>query len=94
MQESPMQESPMQESSEPVEDIARGPATADERRTDRVRSWRRRVLQRRGALMHAAMARGREDSSLAMLWIVTSRSFIYRDRSPAISRFVTCVLLL
>jgi hypothetical protein len=67
MQESPMQESPMQESSEPVEDIARGPATADERRTDRVRSWRRRVLQRRGALMHAAMARGREDSSLAML---------------------------
>jgi hypothetical protein len=36
-------------------------------RTDRVRSWRRRVLQRRGALMHAAMARDGENSSLAML---------------------------
>lgn len=36
-------------------------------RTDRVRSWRRRVLQRRGALMHAAMVRDGENSSLALL---------------------------
>jgi hypothetical protein len=35
--------------------------------SDRVRSWRRRVLQRRGALMHAALARESEHSSLAML---------------------------
>ena len=34
---------------------------------DRVRSWRRRVLQRRGALMHAALARELEHASLAML---------------------------
>ena len=34
---------------------------------DRVRSWRRRVLQRRGALMHAALAREFEHASLAML---------------------------
>lgn len=57
----------IQESSEWVGDIARRPATADERRTDRVRSWRRRVLQRRGALMHSAMTRAGENSSLAML---------------------------
>jgi hypothetical protein len=57
----------IQNSSEWVEDIARGPASANERRTDRVRSWRRRVLQRRGALMYAAMARDAENSSLAML---------------------------
>lgn len=57
----------IQDSSEWVEDSACGPARANERRTDRVRSWRRRVLQRRGALMHAAMARDGENSSLAML---------------------------
>ena len=34
---------------------------------DRVRAWRRRVLQRRGALMHAALARESEHCSLAML---------------------------
>jgi hypothetical protein len=53
--------------SEWVRDTARVPATADERRTNRVRSWRRRVLQRRGALMHSAMVRDGENSSLAML---------------------------
>jgi hypothetical protein len=42
-------------------------ATADQRRIDRVRSWRRRVLQRRGALMHTALLRECEHSSLAML---------------------------
>jgi hypothetical protein len=57
----------IQASSEWIEDIARRPATADERRTNRVRSWRRRVLQRRGAQMHATMARDGEDVSLAML---------------------------
>jgi hypothetical protein len=56
-----------QESSECVLDIARPATTADESRTDRVRSWRRRVLQRRGAQMHAAMARDGENLSLAML---------------------------
>ena len=35
--------------------------------SDRVRSWRRRVLQRRGALMHAALARESQHPSLAML---------------------------
>jgi PAS domain S-box-containing protein len=54
-------------SSEWVRDTARRPATADERRTDRVQSWRRRVLQKRGALMHAAMAGESENRSLAML---------------------------
>jgi hypothetical protein len=34
---------------------------------DRVRSWRRRVLQRRGALMHGALASESEHCSLAML---------------------------
>lgn len=48
-------------------EMSSGPATADERRTQRVRNWRRRVLQRRGALLHAAMTRGAEGSSLAML---------------------------
>lgn len=57
----------IQDSSEWLEETAHRPASADERRTHRVRSWRRRVLQRRGALMHAAMARGSENSSLAML---------------------------
>jgi hypothetical protein len=42
-------------------------AIPDERRSNRVRSWRRRVLQRRGALRHAAMARDSENTSLAML---------------------------
>jgi hypothetical protein len=53
--------------SEWMPETAHLPATADERRTDRVRSWRRRVLQRRGALLHAAMARDAENCSLAML---------------------------
>jgi hypothetical protein len=53
--------------SEWVRDTARGPATANELRADRVRSWRRRVLQRRGAQMHAALARGGKNVSLAML---------------------------
>ena len=57
----------IQGSAEWVEDLARGPVRASEGRTDRVRSWRRRVLQRRGALMHAAMARDGETASLAML---------------------------
>jgi hypothetical protein len=57
----------IQESSDRVEDIARRPAKAEECRTDRIRSWRRRVLQRRGALMHSAMARDGANSSLAML---------------------------
>jgi hypothetical protein len=57
----------IQQSSEWVEDIARRPKTADECRTDRVRAWRRRVLQRRGARMHAAMARDGRNLSLAML---------------------------
>jgi hypothetical protein len=57
----------MQGSSEWVQGTAPRAATADKRRTDRVRSWRRRVLQRRGALMHAAMARDTETSWLAML---------------------------
>ncbi len=35
--------------------------------TDRVRSWRRRVLQRRGALMHTALARESDLPALAML---------------------------
>jgi hypothetical protein len=42
------------------------PAAAD-RRTDRIRSWRRRVLVRRGALLHAAMDTDAENCSLAML---------------------------
>jgi len=53
--------------SEWVQEQALLPATADQRRTDRVRSWRRRVLQRRGALMHTALVRESEHSSLAML---------------------------
>lgn len=50
-----------------------GPSTgrqapgADERRSARIRSWRRRVLLRRGALMHAAMGADAEHCSLAML---------------------------
>jgi hypothetical protein len=55
------------ESSEPLEVIASPPATADGRRTERVRSWRRRVLQRRGAVMHSAMTRDGASSWLAML---------------------------
>lgn len=57
----------IQNSSEWVEVTAPLPATADERRTGRIRSWRRRVLLRRGARMHAAMARDSENCSLAML---------------------------
>jgi hypothetical protein len=56
-----------QGSSEWVQDTAAVPLTAHERRTERARVWRRRVLQRRGALMHAAMARVCDNSSLAML---------------------------
>ena len=57
----------IQGSSEWVQDTAPRAATAQERRTDRVRSWRRRVLQKRGALLRAAMARDTENCSLAML---------------------------
>ena len=57
----------LQGSSEWPPDATDCRVTSDERRTKRVRSWRRRVLQRRGALMHAAMARGCENSTLAML---------------------------
>jgi hypothetical protein len=42
-------------------------AAADGRRSERIRSWRRRVLLRRGAQMHAAMGREEENCSLAML---------------------------
>jgi hypothetical protein len=57
----------MQDSSEWLEDTAGLPATAEARRTERTRSWRRRVLLRRGARMHAAMAGDSENCSLAML---------------------------
>jgi hypothetical protein len=40
---------------------------ADGRRSARIRSWRRRILLRRGALMHAAMGSDAEHCSLAML---------------------------
>jgi hypothetical protein len=40
---------------------------ADDRRTATVRAWRRRVLLRRGARMHAAMGVDVENRSLAML---------------------------
>jgi len=40
---------------------------ADDRRTAKVRSWRRRVLLRRGARMHASMGLNVENRSLAML---------------------------
>ena len=36
-------------------------------RAERIRSWRRRVLQRRGARMHAALGVDAENHSLAML---------------------------
>jgi hypothetical protein len=42
-------------------------SAADARRSARIRSWRRRVLLRRGALMHAAMGVDAEHCSLAML---------------------------
>ena len=57
----------IQDSPEWVQETARLPPTADERRTERIRSWRRRVLLRRGARMHAALARDSENCSLAML---------------------------
>jgi hypothetical protein len=40
---------------------------ADNRSSERVRSWRRRVLLRRGARMHAVMGTDVENCSLAML---------------------------
>jgi hypothetical protein len=43
------------------------PVAADDRRFARVRSWRRRVLLRRGARMHAVMGADAENCSLAML---------------------------
>lgn len=49
------------------EDTAGLPATAEERRSERIRSWRRRVLLKRGARLHAAMARESESCTLAML---------------------------
>jgi hypothetical protein len=57
----------IQDSSEWVEDTAPLPATAEERRSERIRSWRRRVLLKRGARMHASMARDSESCTLAML---------------------------
>jgi hypothetical protein len=42
-------------------------AAADGRRSEKVRSWRRRVLLRRGAHMHAAMGLEQKSCSLAML---------------------------
>jgi len=46
---------------------ARERRLADGRRSARVRSWRRRVLLRRGVQMHAAMGLEDENCSLAML---------------------------
>jgi hypothetical protein len=57
----------MQGNSEWLADAAQTPTTAQQRRADRVRSWRRRVLLRRGARLHAAMTRQVKDCSLAML---------------------------
>lgn len=42
-------------------------STGVERSTDRVRAWRKRVLLRRGAWMHAVMGANRKSCSLAML---------------------------
>jgi hypothetical protein len=43
------------------------PATARQRRDDRIRSWRRRILLRRGARIHAAMGLRAQHCSVAML---------------------------
>jgi len=57
----------MQGNSEWLMDPPRIPATAQQRRADRVRSWRRRVLLRRGARIQAVMALQAKNRSLAML---------------------------
>jgi hypothetical protein len=41
--------------------------TASDRRSDKIRSWRRRALMKRGARLHSAMSSQAKSSSLAML---------------------------
>src|SRR5688572_29711404 len=41
--------------------------TVPDRRADKIRSWRRRALLKRGALLHVTMAAKAQSSSLAML---------------------------